>query len=64
MGAPKSQAPYCVDRHVEAWPLPPTMDRTGKNIYLTMDVSNNSDIGLADTTAITSGTAVAKRADK
>lgn len=63
MGAPKSQTPFCLDREVEAWPLPPTMDHTGKHIYLTMDVSNNSDIGLADTTAITSGTAVGKRTD-
>jgi len=63
MGAPKSQTPFCLDREIEAWPLPPTMDRTGKHIYLTMDVSNNSDIGLVDTTAITSGTAVGKPAD-
>jgi Tol biopolymer transport system component len=63
MGAPKSQTPFCLDREIEAWPLPPTMDRTGKQIYLTLDVSNNSDIGLADTTPITSGTKVARRAE-
>jgi hypothetical protein len=37
------------------------MDRTGKTIYLTLDVSNNADIGLADISSMTSGTAIAKR---
>jgi len=63
MGAPEQQPAYCLDRQVEAWPLPPTMDRTGKHIYLTLDVSNNADIGLADISSMTSGTAIAKRAE-
>ncbi|KAF1708436.1 winged helix-turn-helix domain-containing protein [Pseudoxanthomonas sacheonensis] len=63
MGSPESQPAYCLDRDVEAWPLPPTMDRSGKHIFLTLDVSNNADIGFADISAMTSGTAVAKRSD-
>ena len=61
MGAPENQPAYCLDREVEAWALPPTIDRTGKTIFLTLDVSNNSDIGLADISSMTSGTAIAKR---
>jgi Tol biopolymer transport system component/DNA-binding winged helix-turn-helix (wHTH) protein len=61
MGAPEKQPAYCLDREVEAWALPPTIDRTGKTIFLTLDVSNNSDIGLADISSMTSGTAIAKR---
>jgi hypothetical protein len=62
MGSPESQPAYCLDRDVEAWPLPPTVDRSGKHIFLTLDVSNNADIGFADISTMTSGTAVAKRA--
>ncbi|MDR6842853.1 winged helix-turn-helix domain-containing protein [Pseudoxanthomonas sacheonensis] len=62
MGAPEKQPAYCLDHEVEAWALPPTMDRTGKNIFLTLDVSNNADIGLADISSMTSGTAIAKHA--
>ena len=57
MGAPDKQPVYCLDREVEAWALPPTIDRTGKTIFLTLDVSNNADIGLADISSMTSGTA-------
>jgi len=64
MGAPEKQPAYCLDRDVEAWPLPPTMDRTGKTIYLTLDVSNNADIGLADLSSMTSGTARAKPVER
>lgn len=64
MGSPEKQPAYCLDRDVEAWALPPTMDRTGKKIYLTLDVSNNADIGLADISSMTSGTAIARREDE
>lgn len=63
MGAPEKQPAYCLDRDVEAWALPPSMDRSGKKIFLTLDVSNNADIGLADISSMTSGTAIAKRED-
>lgn len=61
MGSPEKGPSYCLDRDVEAWPLPPTMDRSGKHIFLTLDVSNNADIGLADISSMTSSTAIAKR---
>lgn len=61
MGAPEKESSYCLDRDIEAWPLPPSMDRSGKQIFLTLDVSNNADIGLADISSMTSGTAIAKR---
>ena len=64
MGSPDKQPAYCLDREVEAWALPPTVDRTGKKIFLTLDVSNNADIGLADISSMTSGTAIAKREDE
>ena len=64
MGTPENEPSYCLDRDVEAWPLPPTMDRTGKTIFLTMDVSNNADIGLADISSMTSSTAIAGRKGK
>ncbi|MET0581341.1 MAG: winged helix-turn-helix domain-containing protein [Pseudoxanthomonas sp.] len=63
MGSPQKQTPFCLDRDVEAWALPPTMDRSGKTIFVTLDVSNNADIGLADISSMTSGTAIAKRED-
>jgi hypothetical protein len=61
MGTPSSQSPLCLDKEVEAWPLSPSADRTGKAVFLTLDVSNNADVGLADLSVITSGTGLAKR---
>lgn len=61
MGAPEKQTAFCVDQDIEAWPLTPVIDHTGKSLYLTMDVSNNSDIALADLSSITSGTAHSKQ---
>ena len=60
MGAPESQPALCLDEKVEAWPLGPSMARDGKHVLVTMDVSSNADIALADLSAMTSGTAVAK----
>ena len=64
MGVPRSQSPLCLERKVESWPLGPSLDRSGKYLYVTMDVSNSSDIGLADLSAMTSGTALAETAKR
>ena len=64
MGTPKSQSPLCLEHKIESWPLGPSLDRSGKYVYVTMDVSNSSDIGLADLSAMTSGTAAAKTAKR
>lgn len=60
MGAPEKQPALCLDREIEAWPLGPSLDRAGKSVFITMDVSNNADIGLADLSSMTSSTAGAK----
>ncbi len=57
MGSPESQPALCVDTQVEAWPLAPSLTRDGKSIFITQDVSNNADIGFADLSSMTSGTA-------
>ena len=57
MGTPESEVPLCLDREGEAWPVSPSVDRAGKSIYLTMNLSSNADIGWADLSPITSGTA-------
>ena len=64
MGEPRSRSPLCLERKIESWPLGPSLDRSGKYLYVTMDVSNSSDIGLADLSAMTSGTAAAKTAKR
>ncbi len=64
MGEPKSSSPLCLEQKVESWPLGPSLDRAGKYLYATLDVSNSSDIGLADLSAMTSGTAAAKTAKR
>ncbi len=64
MGEPKSGTPLCLEQKIESWPLGPSLDRSGKSLYVTMDVSNSSDIGLADLSAMTSGTAAAKTAKR
>ncbi|MGH8061216.1 MAG: winged helix-turn-helix domain-containing protein [Pseudoxanthomonas sp.] len=64
MGEPKSHPPLCLEQKIESWPLGPSLDRSGKYLYVTMDVSNSSDIGLADLSAMTSGTAAAKTAKR
>lgn len=64
MGEPKSSPSLCLEQKVNSWPLGPSLDRSGKSLYVTMDVSNSSDIGLADLSAMTSGTAAAKTAKR
>jgi hypothetical protein len=64
MGEPKSSPSLCLEQKVESWPLGPSLDRSGKYLYVTMDVSNSSDIGLANLSAMTSGTAAAKTAKR
>ena len=59
MGAPVTQAPLCLDDGTEAWALGPSMGRSGRSIYITMDLTNNADIGWADLAFMTSGTAAA-----
>ncbi|MEO8365287.1 MAG: winged helix-turn-helix domain-containing protein [Pseudoxanthomonas sp.] len=60
MGEPRSKPALCLERKVESWPVGPSLDRSGKSLYVTMDVSNSSDIGWADLSAMTSGTVAAK----
>lgn len=60
MGEPSSHPTLCLEQEVESWPVGPSLDRSGKSLYVTMDISNSSDIGLADLSAMTSGTATAK----
>jgi Tol biopolymer transport system component len=64
MGQPKAHPALCLEHKIESWPLGPSLDRSGKSLYVTMDVSNSSDIGLADLSAMTSGTAEAKTAKR
>jgi hypothetical protein len=64
MGEPKSHPTLCLEKNVESWPLGPSLDRSGKSLYVTMDISNSSDIGLADLSAMTSGTAAAEIAKR
>lgn len=61
MGSPESQPALCVDTQVEAWPLAPSLTRDGKSIFITQDVSNNADIGFADLSSMTSGTAAMEK---
>ena len=60
MGAPATEAPLCLDSGTEAWALGPSLDRAGKAIYITMDISNNADIGWTELSAMTSGTVAAR----
>ena len=62
MGEPKSQPTLCLEKKVESWPLGPSLDSSGRSLYVTMDISNSSDIGLADLSSMTSGTAAANTA--
>ncbi len=55
MGAPVAQAPLCLDDGTEAWALGPSLGRSGRSIFVTMDLTNNADIGWADLAAMTSG---------
>lgn len=64
MGAPASQQPVCLDSGTEAWALGPSLDRSGRSIFITMDLSNNADIGWADLTSMTSGTGGEKPATR
>lgn len=64
MGEPSSRPAQCLEKKIESWPLGPSLDRSGKSLYITMDVSNSSDIGLADLSAMTSGTAAGKTAKR
>ena len=57
MGAPESQPAICLDKQTEAWPLAPSQTRDGRSIFVTMDVSNNADIGFAYLSSMTSGIA-------
>lgn len=57
MGASESQPAICLDKQTEAWPLAPSQTRDGRSIFVTMDVSNNADIGFADLSSMTSGIA-------
>ena len=57
MGAPDRQPAACLEKTIEAWPLAPSLTRDGKHVFITMDVSNNADIGLADVSSMTSGRA-------
>ena len=61
MGAPESQPAMCLDAQVEAWPVGPSLARDGKSVFVTLDVSSNADIGLADISSMTSGTVAAKK---
>ena len=51
----------CLDAQVEAWPVGPSLARDGKSVFVTLDVSSNADIGLADISSMTSGTVAAKK---
>ena len=62
MGAARSSPTTCLEPKIESWALGPSLDRSGKSLYVTMDVSNNSDIGLADISAMTSGMVARKTA--
>jgi hypothetical protein len=64
MGESKSHPTLCLEEKIESWPLGPSLDRSGKSLYVTMDISNSSDIGWADLSAMTSGTAAAKTAKR
>ena len=57
MGAPEFQPATCLDKQAEGWPLAPSQTRDGRSIFVTMDVSNNADIGFADLSSMTSGMA-------
>ena len=61
MGSPESQPALCLDRDIEAWPLGPSLDRAGRSVFITLDVSNNADIGLADVSSMTSVTVAVKK---
>lgn len=61
MGTPELQPATCLDKQVEAWPIAPSLSRDGKSIYVTLDVSNSADIGFADVSSMTSGTAVSEK---
>jgi hypothetical protein len=64
MGEPRSRSPLCLQAQIESWPVGPSLDPTGKSLYVTMDISNSSDIGWADLSGMTSGTAAAKTAQR
>ncbi|MFT3754716.1 MAG: winged helix-turn-helix domain-containing protein [Pseudoxanthomonas sp.] len=55
LGAPQSASPLCLQHEGGAWPAAPSMDASGKAIYLTMTTASNTDIGWADVSALLSG---------
>ncbi|MET0892331.1 MAG: winged helix-turn-helix domain-containing protein [Pseudoxanthomonas sp.] len=48
LGAPATRSPLCLDSGTEAWALGPSLERSGRSVFVTMDLSNNADIGWAD----------------